>query len=169
MKALYLIRHAKSSWEDDSLTDHKRPLNSRGLGDVPLMAKNIKKNKIFLDHVLSSDAIRAQQTAVGICEGIHFPKDQITYDPWLYHASLVDLLEKIYNTNKKHQSLMIIGHNPGFTELASILSGQYIENVATCGFVAMHFKTKKWENINKSNVTFFQYTYPKMYKKEAVV
>ena len=155
MKALYLIRHAKSSWKDPELSDKDRPLNKRGRKDLPLMARVLMENRIFPDLIISSDAVRARQTAIGLCEKARWPVADIQYDSDLYHASLVLLLEKIYQVKQTVQSLLLFGHNPGFTELGNRLSGKELENVATCGFVAMHFDTDKWENINPSNLAYY--------------
>lgn len=144
--------------------DKKRPLNKRGKIDLPIMAKVVQENKVFPDKIISSNATRASRTAIGICQSARIPVTDINFDSGLYQASLVYLLEKIYSTRGQDLSLMMIGHNPGFTELANHLSGKGLENIATCGLVAMHFNTDKWENINKSNIDFFQYLFPKMYK-----
>lgn len=64
MKYLYIIRHAKSSWDDPSLNDFDRPLNTRGEGDIPRMADFLIQQKVMPDLVLSSPAKRAELTAL---------------------------------------------------------------------------------------------------------
>src|SRR5690606_14252396 len=117
MKKLLLYRHAKSSWEDPYLEDHKRPLALRGLRDAPYMAQRLKKKGIFPDAIISSDTERAKATALITAENLHFPKKQIEWSRRLYHASAETILSKITQTDNQYNLLFVFGHNPGLTDL----------------------------------------------------
>ena len=83
MKTLYLIRHAKSSWEFD-VDDHERPLNERGMKDAPLVASHVKSLIKVPDQIISSDAVRAKTTAVLYLQSLDIPQDRLKLDPKLY-------------------------------------------------------------------------------------
>ena len=87
MKTLFLIRHAKSSWEDSTIDDHERPLNQRGKANAPIMAKRLQKLGIKPDALFSSTAKRAVSTAQTFADQLDFPQSKISYDPDLYLAS----------------------------------------------------------------------------------
>ena len=77
MKSLYIIRHAKSSWEDSSQPDFERGLSERGKRDASRMAKRLKEKEIHPDLMLSSPAKRALSTARRIAEVLNYPKNDI--------------------------------------------------------------------------------------------
>ncbi len=95
MKTLYIIRHAKSSWDDLDLKDFNRPLNERGEKDVPKMGKRLKEKEIYPDIMLSSPAKRAIETCKGIAKTLGFPEEKIKTDNRLYHADEDQLLKVV--------------------------------------------------------------------------
>src|SRR6478609_6616404 len=116
MKTLYLVRHAKSSWDDIDLSDFDRPLNDRGKKDAPKMGKRLKERDIFPDVMLSSPAKRALETCKAIAKALSFPEEKITTDKRLYHASEDQLLKVVQGLKDRHDNvevIMIFGHNPG--------------------------------------------------------
>ena len=80
MKTLYVIRHAKSSWDDPTLSDFDRPLNNRGKKDAPTMGKRLAQRQVVPDLLLSSPAERALTTCKIIAEEIHYPAGKIKTD-----------------------------------------------------------------------------------------
>ena len=91
MKILYLLRHAKSSWNDAQLEDKDRPLNDRGVSDIPVMAARLSKNS-SIEGIISSTALRACTTAKLIAEGIGFPVESVILDRTIYLAGPLKLL-----------------------------------------------------------------------------
>src|SRR5574338_873525 len=87
MKTLLLIRHAKSSWDDVSLSDFDRPLNDRGKRDAPIMAERLSEKNIEIDTFVSSPAKRAARTAKIFAEEFKMKKDDIVFKTELYMAS----------------------------------------------------------------------------------
>lgn len=162
MKILYLVRHAKSSWRDPSLDDIERPLNKRGKRDAPFMGELLKEKIVNPDVVFSSPAKRASKTAQIIAEQIGYSKKDIIYAEEIYEASSHELVDFIKKIDDKYNSVMVFGHNPGFTMLNNFLSKKYIDNIPTCGIVALEFKNC-WKEIEKNSANMLFFDYPKRY------
>lgn len=160
MKTLYLIRHAKSSWNDMSLDDFDRPLNKRGKRDAPVMAQWLKKKVETLDAIISSPAKRAMKTAKYFAESFGI---SVQYHKSLYHAGQEEILSSIYGADNEHGSIAIFGHNPGFTYFANTYADNqnYIDNVPTCGIVAINSNAEKWSDFNEQNSRIQFFMYPK--------
>ena len=162
MKTLYLVRHAKSSWKNQGLTDFDRPLNKRGKRDAPFMGEVLNDKKIHTDFILTSPAKRANKTAAEIAANIGYPIKKISFDEDIYEASFTTLLEVIKKLDDKYDSVMLIGHNPGLTVLNNHISDHYIDNIPTCGIVALQ-SDKNWSEIDKNSCKFLFFEHPKMY------
>ncbi|RPI65636.1 MAG: histidine phosphatase family protein [Ignavibacteriales bacterium] len=163
MKTLILVRHAKSSWKDETLSDFDRPLSKRGKKDAPFMGKLLKKNGIKPDLVVASSAIRALETAEVICKEMDFPKEKLIYDKKLYAAGDDDIIRVINSVNDSVENLMIIAHNPGLTDLANMLSDKFIDNIPTAGVVELKFD-ESWADVRSQCCTFVSFEYPKKYQ-----
>jgi phosphohistidine phosphatase len=164
MKTLYVIRHAKSSWDNSNLPDFERPLNDRGKRDAPRMAKRLKEKSIHPDLMLTSPAKRALSTCKRIAEGLGFSKDKIKTDRALYHADEEDVLSVIRTVSDKYNEVFVFGHNPGLTDFVNSLSRDEvmnIDNVPTCGVVAFSFDMESWQRIDFGNGKFLFFDYPK--------
>jgi len=159
MKKLYLVRHAKSSWEDSSLDDIDRPLNERGKNNAPEMGERLKKLGILPDLLISSPAKRARSTAKRIAEKIGYPKNEILINEGLYHGSDDMLIEVVQQLPDTAESVMLFGHNPGFTYFANRLCHINIYNIPTAGIVAIDFQIDKWQDaaLGKGELVFFDY------------
>jgi phosphohistidine phosphatase len=121
MKRLYLLRHAKSSWDDPTLADRDRPLAPRGRRAAEAMAKHLKRNGIAPELVLCSASKRTRQTLKRIAPGLGSGADvQIRSE--LYAASSTDMLAVLHEVPDEVGSVMLIGHNPGIQDLASSLA-----------------------------------------------
>lgn len=156
-KTLYIARHAKSSWDDASLSDFERPLNKRGKKDAPFMAKLLKEKGIKPDLILSSPAKRAKTTAKHYHEELG---SKLKFDERIYEASLMSLIYLAQETFEHVDSLMIVGHNPGLTMLNDRLSDKSIYNIPTCAVVAIEFED---EIVAHKGIQLF-YEYPKKYQ-----
>ncbi|MGD8779994.1 MAG: histidine phosphatase family protein [Ignavibacteria bacterium] len=163
MKTLYLTRHAKSSWKDQSLDDFDRPLNKRGKRDAPFMGQLLKKKNILPDVLISSPAVRAYTTARTIASEIGYPPENILADKNIYEASSSELLDIINSIEDENQSAMMFGHNPGFTTLCHYLTGKDILNIPTCGIVKIEFEKNKWSEIEIGTGNLIWFEYPKKY------
>jgi phosphohistidine phosphatase len=162
MKTLYLARHAKSYWKDQSIPDFDRPLNNRGKRDAPFMGEVLKDKKIKIGLIISSPAKRTKKTAIEIAAKIGYLEKNILYNEELYEASSNTLIKTIKKIDEKYDSVMMFGHNPGLTLLNNHISNHYIDNIPTCGIVALEFD-KKWNEIDKNTCKFLFFEYPKLY------
>ena len=162
MKTLYLARHAKSYWKDQSIPDIDRPLNSRGKRDAPFMGEVLNDKKIMLDLIISSPAKRTKKTAIEIASKIGYPEKKIQFNEDLYEASSNTIIKLIKKIEEKYDRVMIFGHNPGLTMLNNHLSNHYIDNIPTCGIVALQLD-KKWSELDKNSCKFLFFEYPKLY------
>jgi len=122
MKILLLLRHAKSSWKDESLSDFDRPLNERGKKAAQAIGRYIRKQKIMPDLVLSSPAVRARETT-GIITTTAKLTAEIRYDQRIYEADPPRLVQVLSQLEDIFCSVLLVGHNPGIEDLLSLLTG----------------------------------------------
>jgi len=162
MKTLYLARHAKSFWGDQSIPDFDRPLNKRGKRDAPFMGEVLNDKKIRLDLIISSPSKRTKKTAMEIAAKIGYPEKKIVYNEDLYEASSNTIIKFIKKLDERNQSVMIFAHNPGLTMLNNHISNHYIDNIPTCGIVALQ-TDKDWSEIDKNSCKFLFFEYPRLY------
>lgn len=142
MKNLLLLRHAKSSWDDSSLTDFERPLNGRGRNAAPLVGKFMRERKLRPDLVISSPAQRARETIALVLEAAGIEKD-VRYDERIYEASAARLVEVISEIEDDMREVMLVGHNPGFENLLTLLTGE-TERVPTAALSRITLNSEKW-------------------------
>ena len=160
MKTLFLIRHAKSSWDDTALPDKDRPLNDRGKRDAPKMGKRLAKRDVKPDLILSSPAKRALTTAEIIAKKLDYKLKDIVVDDRLYAGAVHDLLNVIHKLGDKPKRVILFGHNPELTEFAHRLSSE-ITHMPTCAVAEFRFNAKSWSNIGKAKLAKVALDYPK--------
>lgn len=146
MKTLFLLRHAKSSWDDDSLADFDRPLNERGLNTAPFMGETIARRGFAPGLIVSSPANRAAQTAQLIKESAGL-NSEIRYDDRIYEASPQTLRHVAAEVDASFDSAMLVGHNPGMEGFIRYLTGR-IEPMPTAALAAIDLDIDEWTNID---------------------
>ena len=161
MKQLLLIRHAKSDWNDASLSDFDRPLNDRGKRDAPVMAKRLVDKKVKVDLFISSPAKRAKKTATIFAKEYDVKKEEISLKDKLYEESEETLYDVISKTEDKFNSIAIFSHNPGLTDFANLLTETRIDNIPTCGIFAVKIDIKHWTDFKEAKKEFWFFEYPK--------
>ena len=134
---LYLLRHAKSSWDDLYVDDFKRPLSERGLKNSEMLNAFLKSKKVSFDKVYSSSSVRTEITCSVVLEGI-FEFDKISFLDDFYHAS-AEYLKNFLLDKTLQESVLIVGHNPGLSDLVSYLSKRDIY-LRTCDLVCLESK-----------------------------
>lgn len=161
MKTLTILRHAKSSWKDRSLSDHQRPLSGRGEKDAPVMASRISQAGIRPSLILSSPAVRAWTTAKIVAREISYPVEFLQREEDLYLAGTDQLLDFLRHQDSKFNSIMLVGHNPGLTDLANYLLPGLTDNIPTCGVVSMNVETGDWDLPPCCGVELLVFDFPK--------
>lgn len=162
MKTLYIVRHAKSSWAYDGVDDADRPLKKRGINDAHMMA-NILKDKIERPDVfLSSSANRALHTAVIFSKTFKYPMANLKISSSLYSFSDGYLVKTIKALDNGFDSAIVFSHNHGINDFVNSFGNKFIDNVPTCGIVAIQFDTDHWKSIKRGN-TIISY-FPKDFK-----
>ncbi len=163
MKKLFLIRHAKSSWDDISLNDFDRPLNERGKKNAPMMGEVLASKKILPDLIISSPAKRASKTAQIIAEKLGYKSKHIIYAREIYEANVKILLALVTSIDKKYDCVMLFGHNPALTDFLNYLTDTNIINIPTCGIAQINFHTHDWREISKDTGELVYFDVPKNY------
>src|SRR5258708_5104438 len=142
MKTIFLLRHAKSSWKDQSLPDFERPLNRRGRRAAETIGRYLKTRDVVPDLVLSSTAIRARETVEIVVRTAKW-RTEVRYDERIYEAGAMRLLEIVSQIENDRKTVLVVGHNPGMEEFLQLLSGK-IEQIPTGGLAKLVLKTSKW-------------------------
>ena len=161
MKELILVRHAKSSWKDPTLSDHERPLNKRGKRDAPEMGERLARRGYDPDLMVSSSAVRALKTAWTFAGKLAYSREGIAVDERLYHAGVAELLQVIRGVDDSVDSLMLFGHNPGLTDLANHIGPREILNMPTCAVLHLRFQGDTWSTVGDVPGDEVRYDYPK--------
>jgi phosphohistidine phosphatase len=161
MKILTIVRHAKSSWKDTSLSDRKRPLNKRGKRDAPVMGKRLQEHGIRPSQIVTSPATRAWTTAKIIARELNYPKEFLQREEHLYLASLDRILDVIVSQDNGFNSLMVVGHNPGFTDLVNFLQPGLTINLPTAGVVSVQIDQDDWNLYEQPKTELLVHDWPK--------
>ncbi|SEQ69572.1 phosphohistidine phosphatase [Solimonas aquatica] len=161
MLRLTLIRHAKSSWADDSLDDFERPLNERGRRDAPRMAALAQRELETPARLVTSPALRAISTARVFAETLGIPHDSLLVLPGIYEASGDALLKLLRGMDDCDQHLMLFGHNPGLSELAHYLAPCSFSELPTCAVAHLELDRARWRELGEHCGHLAYYVTPK--------
>ena len=146
MKTLLVLRHAKSSWKEEGIDDHERPLNKRGRKDAPRMGELIKEKDLVPDYILSSSAVRAQHTAELVAEHCEYI-GEVGGGRELYSFSSEDYLESLSQLDDTISRVMVVGHNPGLEELTQWLTGIYT-SLPTAALAVIQLDISHWRELD---------------------
>jgi phosphohistidine phosphatase len=158
-QTLYLLRHAKSSWKDASLRDFERPLKGRGRDAAEQIGRRLAAEKSHPQLVVCSPAVRTRETAEIVLKHSNIRAD-VTFDERIYEASLRDLLHVVADIPDGKQVAMMIGHNPGFEELVSFLSGEH-RHMPTCALAKIRLEVASWKDVKAGEGTLEWFITPK--------
>ena len=145
MKILLLLRHAKSSWKDESLADQDRPLAKRGLRDAPLLGKLLNDANLLPDLILSSTARRARQTVELVTEAAGY-SGEVSWLDDLYAAAPEEILELLNALPAYYTTVMVVGHNPGLEELLALLTDQ-VDSLTTAALAQIDLPVDGWDQV----------------------
>ena len=152
MKTLLILRHGKAQ-EGAPRGDKARELVERGKSDSALMGRLIEKMDLHPDGIVSSDAVRARQTAEIAAEAAHFD-GKIELDPDIYYSGLDSLLKVVQKLPDKWDTVLLVGHNPGFEEMSGALAEEGTEppSLSTAGLAWLNFeKARKWKDVSEGS------------------
>ena len=157
---LYIARHAKSSQQHRKLADIDRPLNKRGRRDAAKMAGYLAGLGVRPDWLITSDSVRTRTTAQIISAGLGLDPSNVLTDNRLYLADADTLLDVLRQTPGDRQEVMLIGHNPGVTELVARLTGaavpvvrqravgQDATDLPTMAVATLDVPASQWQELN---------------------
>ena len=163
-KNLHIVRHGKSSWDFEDISDIDRPLSPRGINNAYLMAKKLSEKKVQPGLLISSPANRAAYTAIIFARVMKLPYEKIRIEDLIYMGNTEDLLNLLRQQDDVFSEILIFGHNPAFTSLANHLMSGIIENIPTAGIVSLSFETDSWTDIGKLTLTRDFFDYPGRYR-----
>lgn len=162
MRTLYLLRHAKSSWDDPDLRDSDRPLAPRGRKAVRRIAGHVEHSEIRPGLVLCSPARRARETLDGLAPALARP--ETVFDERLYGASEDELLSRVREVPDGVGSVLLVGHNPGIGRLLELLTGRGLpvpDDVPTGALATLTFAAASWREIGPGEGTLAAYVVPR--------
>lgn len=162
MKTLYIVRHAKSSWEYSGIEDIDRPLKKRGIKDAHLISKYLSKKIKRPDVFVSSSANRALHTSIIFCENLNFPLANLQINKQLYSFSDGYLVKTVYALDDGFNSAIIFSHDHGINTFVNEFGDRPIAHVTTCGVIGIKFDEKHWKNIRRGKT--FLTEFPKNHK-----
>lgn len=160
---LYLLRHAKSSWGEETLPDRDRPLSSRGRRACELLVEHLRREQVSVDLVLCSPATRTRQTLELIAPGFDRPVEAL-FEDRLYEASATELLARVQAVDESVASLMLIAHNPAIQELARNLvrtRAKVLESKFPTGALATLLVRSSWSSLVADSATLIAVVKPR--------
>jgi phosphohistidine phosphatase len=162
MKHLILLRHAKSSWKNSTLDDADRPLAERGERDAPRMGERLKGRGVRPTLLLTSPARRALRTAEIVGSTLGLGHEQTRTVPELYLATPDEIRGVVATQDNLHDCVIVVGHNPGLTELVNdLLPGLALDNLPTAGVVGVDLAATTWRAAARMRGRLSFLDYPK--------
>ncbi|WP_457607267.1 SixA phosphatase family protein [Nitratifractor sp.] len=163
MKRLYLVRNAKSRWNDPGAGDFERELRPKGKKELRTIASYLRLRGILPDLMLSSCALRAQQTCDLLAEELGFDGPRHYLDE-LYMRPSEAILDLIAAQGEETETLFVVGHTPQLHELAHRLTGELIRIYPPMGVVAIECEAESWSELHHSGGKLDFFIHPKQFK-----
>lgn len=150
MKTLYLLRHAKASWKKEEVSDRERPLKKKGRLQADAMSDHLASLLPPPQAVLCSPSVRTRETLSYFLELWSVPEDAVCFPESLYLAESDALKAKIEQLPSDVDIAMVVGHNPGLTDLVhewNSSTSSYVKSMRTCGFIQLDFQVDAWTTL----------------------
>jgi len=160
-KVLYLVRHAKSSWKDSTLSDIDRPLNKRGRRNSPDMGRRMLEQGHQPGLFISSPANRALSTTRNIVRELGIDESEIVIDENLYFAGAKGMQSVLEKVDDRYQKVMMTSHNPTITFFMNKLANTDVFNMPTCAIAIIGFDMASWSDLASTAGVLLGYDYPK--------
>jgi phosphohistidine phosphatase len=159
MRILYLLRHAKSSWGDPTLRDFDRPLKKRGRVAAERTGQRLATENLSNPLVICSPAVRTRETSEIVLESASLPVEP-RFDERIYEASLRELVQVVTEIPDDTMVALMIGHNPGFEELLSFLTGEH-RRMPTCALAKIALADVRWKDVRAGEGSLEWFIAPK--------
>jgi phosphohistidine phosphatase len=144
------VRHAKAISKSVDLPDKERPLLFKGETNTRFITNYLYRNNISVSLIITSQAIRALETAKIFAETLNHPEDKIKIEKEIYNSGKKALLKQFDNIPDTEKSVLIIGHNPSITKFVNYFIEDKIGNLPGSGLICLGFEMKRWEDITKT-------------------
>jgi phosphohistidine phosphatase len=161
VKRLIVVRHAKAEKAAPRGRDFDRPLAPRGVGDATEMGRRLARSRVHPDAIVSSPAERALATARLVARELDFPWDDIRTVKAAYLADEAVLLGLVHELDDGAESALIVGHNPGISELAQALTRNFEQDLPTGAVVAIDLPADTWAGVKRGSGSLRSFDYPK--------
>ena len=168
VRRLHLLRHAKSSWDEDGLRDRDRPLAPRGRRAARRIASWARKHEVRPQLVVSSPAVRARETLQGVLPGLGKP--EVWIETALYAASAETLLERVHALPDEAEDAMLVGHNPGLGDLLLLLAEpselreRAEAKVPTGALATLEADIERWADLEPGGARVVSFVVPRQLK-----
>ena len=145
-KVLVVLRHAQSAGKQSGRRDYDRTLTVQGQAAAKVLGQKLKQQNYNFQLILSSNSTRTRQTVARINEILQLPTEKILFKPELYEALMVHWLDHINELPDGINQVLLVGHNPWLSMLASRFKGS-IHELSPCELISFEFQSKKWREI----------------------
>lgn len=150
MKRLTLMRHASAQWRDPQVADFDRPLSRRGSSEAEAMCRRLAELSFTPALILTSSARRALQTAEIVARGLGIASRSVRQEDSLYLAGAPEILSAVQGLGPKLAHIMVVGHNPGISELVHALAPaarKTLDSLATAAVCSLSFNARSWAQV----------------------
>lgn len=147
VRTIYLIRHGKAGWGDMGTTDRERKLEPQGIAESKRLGQQLMNSGIRVDLMVSSDAVRAWQTAIVLAETIGYQKDKIKKESLLYLADEDRFLDELLVLPDEIKSVIFVAHNPGLTDFVNQYLEPPVHAMPPSALVGLRFRANHWNEI----------------------
>jgi phosphohistidine phosphatase len=154
MKQITFLRHSKSSW-DYNLDDIDRPLNNSGVAKIKKVAESSKAQFVNSDIIFSSSATRAIHTSLILTRSLSINSNRISICEDLYTFEFNEVVNFINKIENKYSEVVLVGHNPAYTEISNYFSENKILNLPTARWFSIKFDSNSWSDILKLKPTSY--------------
>ncbi len=159
-KVLHVVRHAKSSWDNDGIADIDRTLKPKGVRNAYETARKLKLTDNIPDVIVSSPANRALHTAIIFARVFEYPYASLQINEIMYEFSKDHILDFIRDFDNSKHSLMIFGHNPDVTNLVNYFIRKPVSEIPTSGVTTLLFSCSTWKDIAPENLDKHLFYFP---------
>jgi len=161
-KHLYLLRHAEAAQKESRQDDKSRELTPSGIKDSLHMGAWLREQHVEFDVIACSSALRAEQTAGLIAEGMKLDHPKILPEDVLYDASVRQFLDYVNNIEDAYDHALVVGHNPAISYLAEYLTKADTGDMAACSVSIIRFDFNSWKNVSENTGSLVKYASPEM-------